>query len=276
MTKISKELEKYKDTEKTIKHYEKLIAEYERKSDKLEKDLEKKEQLKCIEKALGDIDIKAKYLKVLLDQDHDLEPIEVKRLYSIVADTDISTKDFSILADAYYILEDYPNSFSRIKKGIGEYDDMLTVLDKVSGVKRIHCITDSYRIEFLKGAFKDHYLCLYNLVRYHGLLASDIMEVLPSKEFMEDTVKKAHEMTIAEPRSIAYRPAEDLVYFRLLDGKFEEKYKKTAPESKILLGHSEYGYGTTIYSSFTKGEYEEDLKSAKALRKSKGDNYVGW
>ena len=90
MTKISEELEKYKDTEKTIKHYEKLIAEYERKSDKLEQDLEKREQLKCIKKALGDVDIKAKYLKILLDQDHDLKPIEVKRLYSIIADTNIS------------------------------------------------------------------------------------------------------------------------------------------------------------------------------------------
>lgn len=153
---------------------------------------------------------------------------------------------------------------------------MLTVLDKASGVDKIHKITDSYRIEFLKGAFKDHYLCLYRLVRYHGMPASEIMKVLPSKEFMEDTVKKAHEMTIEEHRSIAYRPAEDLVYFRLLDGKFEEKYKKTAPESKILLGHSEYGYGTTIYSSFTKGEYEEDLAKAKVMRKEKGDSYVGW
>ena len=276
MAKISEELEKYKDTKKTIRHYEKLIAEYERKSDELEKDLEKKEQLKCIEKTLGDIDIKDKYLKVLLDRRHNFSPHELKQLYSIIADTDLSKKDFSILADACYILSDDPDSFSRIKKGIGKYDDMLTLLDEVSGVERIHCITDSYRIEFLKGVFKSWYTCLYRSVRYEGVRASDIMDVLPTKEFMEDTRIKAHEMTVAEPGSIAYKPAEDLVYFRVSDVDVAKKYKRTKPGSKIYLGYSEYGYGTTIYTSFTKGEYEEDLEKAKGMRKKKGDSYVGW
>ena len=279
MTKISEEYEKYKDAEGMIKYYKDIIAEWKEKSIDLERAMKKAKKLECIKDALGDIDMESDYLDIFLKSDDSFAqtPIDVVRVYDIIKDAPLSKKEVEALVDSYYLLKDKPELFPEIKKSIGEYKDLYDVLDYVYDDERMHGLTDCYRMEFLKEVFTEFCIPLYGAIRYRGLRAHHIMDVLPTKEFMEDTKIKAHEMTVAEPRSIAYKPAQDLVYFRVISGKFEkEEYPKAKPDEKIYLAHSEYGYGTTIYTSFTKGEYEEDLEKAVQLRKKKGPGYIGW
>lgn len=278
MTKVSEKLKKYQDTEKTIKYYKDIIAEWEAKEDDLRRDLGRKQKLICIKEALGDIDMEDEYLEIFLDTRRSFPktPKDVKQVYDIISLADLSVRDASALVESYNELDKHSNLFSKIKKSIGEYDDFLTLLDEVSGLKRVHAVTDSYRIEFLKGAFERDYRAIYNLVREYGVRASSIMEVLPSEKFIEYSREKARELNNREHRSIIYKPATDLVLRRLEKGAAAEKYPGTGPDEHVYLGYTEYCYGNTIYTSFTKGEYEKDLKRALQKRKKKGDGYVGW
>ena len=99
---------------------------------------------------------------------------------------------------------------------------------------------------------------------------------LSSKKFMEDSIVEAKRLNATKnDGSLFYVPAQDLVYFRSLYGKFEkEMYPQAKPDEKIFISYTEYG--RRVYSSFTKAEYEKDLEAAKVLRKSKGEGYVGW
>lgn len=202
--------------------------------------------------------------------------LEKIRIYDLAICASLSKKEISALKESYYILKKQPEMFSEIKKSIGDYEDLLAVLDNVCDDEKIHHITDSYRIEFLKDTLTEYYTSLYNSVRYFGLPTSYLMDILPSKKFMEDSIVEAKRLNATKnDGSLFYVPAQDLVYFRSLYGKFEkEMYPQAKPDEKIFISYTEYG--RKVYSSFTKAEYEEDLEKAIQLRKKKGPGYVGW
>ena len=276
MTKISKELEKYKDTEIIIKYYKRILAEWEKSESYFEHSLQKEKKLKLIKKTLGDIDIKDEYLDVFLDiKNHFAEtPDEIKKVYNIIVDTDLSKSDVSALVESYYLLKEHPEMFIEIKKSIGKDDDFLTVLDKVSGSREVHTITDSYRIEFLKGTFKERYPNLHQLIRYCNMSVSDLMEILPSKKFMNFSERKARELTRTQANFDLYLPAKELVLSRFEFDSFDKKYKESEMKLPVVL--TDLSYGSKALTSFTKAEYEEDLEKAVQLRKKKGPGYIGW
>lgn len=231
-----------------------------------------------IKETLADVFSKDEYLDKFMDSKERIrkKALETKRIYSVIMGKFLSRREISALKDSYYILEKHPELFAEIKKNIGKHEDLLAVLDNVCDDEKIHHITDSYRIEFLKDTLTEYYTSLYNSVRYFGLPASYLMDILPSKKFMEDSIVEAKRLNATKnDGSLFYVPAQDLVYFRSLYGKFEkEMYPQAKPDEKIFISYTEYG--RRVYSSFTKAEYEKDLEAAKVLRKSKGEGYVGW
>ena len=88
-----------------------------------------------------------------------------------------------------------------------------------------------------------------------------VLEILPSKEFID--------LTTEEVPGLGYtiKSAEDLVSRRLEYIRVEKDFQVTSLDKKIPLGFT--SYGEIVYTSFTKGEYEEELKSRKKLIRKK-------
>ena len=285
MAKLSSVFEKYSSAKDDIEYYKRVVEEWKEKKGVLEDDAKKGERIKLIQDALGDIDIKDEYLEPFLNLKlyFPKTPEDVSKMYKLIKDTDFSKRDVSVIMETYdYIKE--PEKYDRLKEAIDRHKDLYTSLDKIGDSHDTHAIVGSYRIEFLKDDCSDHfYDSLHRLVRgrylnipRYGIPVERLMKVLPSKEFMKWSKEEAKRLSKKERNSIWYRSAEDIVLQRMENSKFEKEYQEAESDGLIYLGHTEYGYGNSIYASFTKGQYEEDLETAKALRKSKGDNYVGW
>lgn len=285
MAKLSSVFEKYSSAKDDIEYYKRVVEEWKKKKVELEEDLKRGERIKLIQDALGDIDIKDEYLEPFLNLKlyFPKSPEDVSKMYKLIKDADFSKRDVSVIMETYdYIKE--PEKYDRVKEAIDKHKDLYTSLDKIGDSHDTHAIVGSYRIEFLKDdCSKQFYDSLHRLVRgrylnipSYGIPVERLMEVLPSKEFMKWSKEEARRLSEKERSSIWYRSAEDIILERMESSKFEKEYQEAESDGLIYLGHTEYGYGNSIYASFTKGQYEEDLKSAKALRKSKGENYVGW
>ncbi len=285
MAKLSSEFEKYSSAKDDIEYYKRVVEEWKEKKGVLEEDAKKGERIKLIQDALGDIDIKDEYLESFLNLKlyFPKSPEDVSKMYKLIKDADFSKRDVSVIMETYdYIKE--PEKYDRVKEAIDKHEDLYISLDKIGDSHDTHAIVGSYRIEFLKDDCSDNfYDSLHRLVRgrylnipSYGIPVERLMKVLPSKEFMKWSKEEAKRLSKKERNSIWYRSAEDIILERMENSKFEKEYQEAESDGLIYLGYTEYGYGNSIYASFTKGQYEEDLKTAKALRKSKGDNYVGW
>ena len=126
----------------------------------------------------------------------------------------------------------------------------------------------SQKIECLKKEYSKYFIDeLQHHIRYDGISIDRILEVLPSKSFIDFSKERERKLETEQHEYFWYRSAEDLVLRRLCSREVEEGYQKAKLDKRIILGYSEWGQ--TVYTSFTKGEYEEDFKECKKLIRKK-------
>ena len=123
-------------------------------------------------------------------------------------------------------------------------------------------LEESKKLEYLKEEYGEEFIeKIQQIVKEECISSDKIIEILPSKKFIDSSV--------IEVPGLGYTivSGEDIILRRLKYIRVEDDYQKTLPDSKIALGFS--STGDMVYTSFTKGEYEEELKSCKRLIRKK-------
>ncbi len=130
------------------------------------------------------------------------------------------------------------------------------------------CYKVMKQLEYLKKEYSKYFIeSLQHCIKFDGISTDRVFEVLPSKSFIDFSKEREKELQKEQSEWFWYRSAEDLVLRRLGSHEVEEKYQKASLDDRLFLGYSEYG--PTVYTSFTKREYEEDLEKIKKLIRKK-------
>ena len=271
MTKISE----------TIKHYESLYPK-----DKIDDYFEegyiprKISDLKIMLDTIGDVDLPDEYIKVFLYElfhvgfKPDYEQIceKIKLIYELCKDVEIDREELMILFD-FYSHGVYRLMFDQIKELI------MSDIDLKEGLKVIMDMAIKYgrgekeKLELLSGQYSSEFVEYIQRIVQSELVSSDrVLDILPSKEFIEKSkIYLPHRFVKAPLKMIPFRyevvSAQEFVLKRLESVKFEKYYQDVLDDEKIMLGSCDSG--DRLYTSFTKGEYEEDLKTKKKLIRKK-------
>ena len=221
--------------------------------------------LKLMMEAIGDVSLPEEYLKAFMYElrihsmwKSHLEDIEkIKILYELCKDVEMKTADLRDLIKCYKrgpytMLFDEFKSLARrgnVRDRIYPLTKKATEISQEEAAK-IECLRGEY------GSFIDE--VQDTMVRY-CLPVDRVYDVLPSKLFINSS-------NVVIPRyNFDTISGEELVINRLCSLEDEKEYQETPLDRKIKLRYSRYG--DTIFTSFTKGEYEEDLSYVKKLRK---------
>lgn len=223
--------------------------------------------LSLMQKALGDVDLTDDCLKAFIygfksfpfKTPYDEMIQKVRIIYELSKDTKMKIEELLTLIELYQIGA-YSLMDEEIKKLISTHKDFKTELKLIISEAIKYGILESKKLDYLKEEYSKSFVeRLEKDVKDKCISSSKVLEIIPSKEFIDAS-------KVSVPK-LGYTiiSAEELVLKRLERLEIEDGYQKTLPDEKIVLGLT--SYGDKVYTSFTKYEYEEDLKSKKLIRK---------
>lgn len=271
MTKISKAVEYYKTL-----YTGDAIDEYF----KDQYSLRKVADLKIILDAIGDVDLPQEYIKVFLYElfhvgfkpDYEQVREKIRLIYELCSDVKMTREELVILF-TFYSHGVYRLMFDKIKELIKSDKDLKKGLQIITSEalkygeeeeKKLECLSEQYPHVFVK--------YIKSIVKTELISSDKVLDILPSKEFMEASIIQLPQGFIKAPLKImssSYEvsSAQEFILKRLESAEFEAYYQDVLADEKIMLGYCDSG--AKIYTSFTKGEYEEDLKTKKQLIRKK-------
>ena len=222
--------------------------------------------LSLIKEALGDVEISDDHLKAYIyglrsfpfKTPYERELQEVRIIYELAKDTQMTAKDLITLID-HYDVGAYKLMSKRIKELISTREDIGMDLRVLVKEAMEYSIKEAAKLDYLKEEYSKKFIeRIQKRIKDECLSAEEVFKIIPSKSFIE-----ASEVEIP---GFGYTilSGEDIVTKRLYFIDIEEDYQKALPDERVRLGYS--SYGDTIYTSFTKAEYEEDLKTKKKIK----------
>ena len=230
--------------------------------------------LTLIQEAIGDVDLSEEYLEVFMSSlkfpfktPYERKLQKISLIYGLTKDIEITPEDFYTLIDLYHSGA-YSLMFEQIILLLGIGKDLKSGLKIIISEALKYSLEESKKLEYLKEEYSKEFIeKIQQVVREECIPSDKVLEILPCKSFIDASV--------VEVPGLGYTivSGEDIVLRRLKYIRVEDDYQKTLPDAKIALGFS--STGDIVYTSFTKGEYEEDLKSGKKLIRKKWF-YVRW
>lgn len=222
--------------------------------------------LSLIQKAIGDVDLTEEYLKAYIygfksfpfKTPYERMVEKVRIIYELSKDTKMTIDDLLTLIK-YYHRGAYSLMSSEIKKIISTCKDLKGGLRLIIDEAIEYGISEAKKIDYLKEEYSESFIeRIEEVVKEECLSSERVLEVLPSKTFIDSS------KVMIPKLGYTIISGEDIVIKRLHSIDVEESYQKSLPDEQIKLGYS--SYGDKIYTSFTKAEYEEDLKSKKKIK----------
>ena len=260
MTKISE----------AIKYYESICPETEFDSYFGDSHAyEKIQTLALMKKSIGDVDLTDDYLKAYM---YGLKPIpfytpyerliqKVRIIYEISKDADMTVKELIILIELYHAGA-YSLMVEEIKRLISTHKDLGSGLLLIRGEAQKYGLEEAEKLNYLKAEYSEKFIEEIQQVVVEECISSDkVLEILPSKEFIDTSEIEIPGL------NYTVLSGENLVVRRLKYIGVEDEFQKTPLSEKIILGNS--SSGNTVFTSFTKEEYEKELTSKKKVLSKK-------
>ena len=222
--------------------------------------------LTLIQDAIGDVDLSEEYLKAYIyglksfpyKTPYERMIQKVRIIYDLSKDTQITTEDLLTLI-GYYHSGAYSLMSSEIKKLISTCKDLKSGLRLIVSESIKYGISEAEKLDYLKEEYSKSFVeRIQEIVKEECLSSDKVLQILPSKSFIDASEIKIPKL------GYTTKSGEDIVTKRLSFIDIEESYQKTLPDEQIKLGYS--SYGEKIYTSFTKTEYEEDLKTKEKIK----------
>lgn len=230
--------------------------------------LRKVSDLKIMLSVLGDIELSEDYMKVFL---YELSKVPYKTsyeelcemiriIYGLSSDLGLKREDLVSLF-TYYHQGVYRAMFDEIKISLGMDIDLSEYLRKVIRETLIKSSEEASKLEYLKVEYSEDFIKrLQDVIKRRVIPCSRVIDILPSKEFIDISKVKT-------PLGYDIVSGEDLVVRRLDMFGIEKEYEKASSEERLVLGYA--STGDKVYTSFTKGEYELDLKRKQSLKRER-------
>ena len=149
-----------------------------------------------------------------------------------------------------------------IKELISTHKDVKSGLKLIVAEALKYGLEEAKKLDYLKEEYGKEFIGkIQQIVKEECISSDKVIEILPSKSFIDASV--------VEVPGLGYTilSGEDVVLRRLEYIRVEKDFQVTSLDKKIPLGFT--SYGEIVYTSFTKGEYEEELKSRKKLIRKK-------
>lgn len=225
--------------------------------------------LKFIQEAIGDVDLTDDYLKAYMygigsfpfQTPYERKIQKVKMIYELSKDAEMTIDELLTLMHLYHSGA-YSLMFEEIKKLISTHKDIESGMKLIISEALKYGSDEAKKLDYLKTEYSKDFIKRIQQVVEEECISSDmVLEILPSKEFIDASVIKVPGL------GYTILSGEDLVVRRLKFIKVEDDFQKSASSDKIALGYS--STGDVVYTSFTKGEYEEELTSQKKLLRKK-------
>ncbi|MEE3343804.1 MAG: hypothetical protein VZS44_06925 [Bacilli bacterium] len=260
MTKIS-EVIKYCESIKNEKEFDKYLMEPRLSSIKY--------TLSLIKEAIGDVELTEEYIKAYIygfksfpyKTPYERKIQKIRIIYELTKDTKMKPEDLSTLIDLYH-RGTYSLMFAVIKELISTQTDIKEQLLLIKSEAFKYGKEEAKKLDYLKEEYGKEFIeKIQEIVQDECISSDKAIEILPSKTFID--------YSITEVPVLGYtiKSGEDLVLKRLKSLRVEDDYQKTLPEEKIALGYC--SSGDIVYTSFTKKEYEEELRSRKRIKRKK-------
>ena len=223
------------------------------------------DKLKDIMKAIGDVTMEKEYFIKFLDVSHilryetDMEYMKkIRILYELCKDIKMSTDDLGVLI-SFYQEGPYTLMFKEIKELI-KTGKLLSKIYSLREAAYDIARDEAAKLDYLKEEYGKIFIERLQYIVVEKCLSVDkVLEILPSKELIDSS-------SVVVPAQVYPTfTGEDLVIIRLSSPEGEIEFQETSLESYIKLGICRHG--DTIFTTFTKEEYLEDLKSTKKLIK---------
>ncbi len=225
--------------------------------------------LKLIQEAIGDVDFTDDYLKAYVygmssfpfQTSYERKIQKIRLIYELSKDTKMTIDELLTLMKFYHA-GTYILLFRKIKELIISHKDIEIGLEIISKEACEYGVQESKKLDYLLIDYSEDFIKQIKQVVTKECISSDrVLEILPSKSFIDASA-------IVVP-GLGYKilSGEDLIVRRLKFIKVEKDFQKTSLGEKIALGYS--STGDIVYTSFTKGEYEENLKKCKKLIRKK-------
>lgn len=225
--------------------------------------------LTLIQEAIGDVDLTDKYLKAYMQSlksfpfktPYERKLQKVRIIYELSKDTKMTTEELLTLIQLYHSGA-YTLMYEEIKELIVTHKDLKSGLELVIGEAIKYGLEESKKLECLKEEYSKEFIeQIKQVVREECISSDKVLEILPSKTFIDASVEDVPGL------GYTISSGEDLVLRRLKYIRVEDDYQTALADEKVALGFS--STGDIVYTSFTKGEYEEELKSGKKLIRKK-------
>ena len=224
------------------------------------------EKLKDIQKAIGDVTMEEEVLSRFMGiscyryETYMQYMKKIRILYELFKDEKMSNDDLGLLI-ACYEEGPYNLMFKEIKELIrtGQLSldmNLFRLKEEAKDIAR----DEAAKLDDLKDEYREHFIKILKYIVVDKCLSIDkVLEILPSKELIDSSSVWAS--------GLNYMPlsGEEIVIRRLCTPEGEKEYQEAPLEARLMLNVGPHGAVT--YTSFTKGEYEEDLSYVKKIRK---------
>ncbi len=225
--------------------------------------------LAFIQEAIGDVDLTDEYLKAYMSglksfpfkTPYERKIQKARIIYELSKDTEITTEELLTLIHLYHSGA-YSLMHDEIKKLISTHKDLMSRLKLIISEAIKYGLEEAKELDYLKEDYSKEFVGkVQQVVKDECISSEKVLEILPSKTFIDSS--------LIEVPGLGYTisSGEDLVLRRLKYVRVEDDYQTALADEKITLGFS--STGDIVYTSFTKGEYEEELKSGKKLIRKK-------
>ena len=225
--------------------------------------------LTLIQEAIGDVELSEEHLKVFVcglksfpfKTPYERKLQKVRTIYELSQGTKMTTEELLTLMQLYHSGA-YSLMSEEIKELISTHKDLKGGLKLIIGEAIKYGLEESKKLECLKEEYGKEFIeKIQQIVKEECISSDKVIEILPSKSFIDASV--------VEIPGLGYTTSsgEDLVLRRLKYIRVEDDYQTALADEKVALGFS--STGDIVYTSFTKGEYEEELKSGKKLIRKK-------
>jgi hypothetical protein len=227
------------------------------------------EKLKDIQKAIGDVTMEEEVLSRFMGisccyryETYMQYMKKIRILYELFKDEKMSIDDLGLLI-ACYEEGPYTLMFKEIKELIrtGQLSldrNLFHLIEEAKDIAR----DEAAKLDDLKDEYGEHFIKILKYIVVDKCLSIDkVLEILPSKELIDSSSVWAS--------GLNYMPlsGEEIVIRRLYTPEGEKEYQEAPLEARLKLNVGPHG--SITYTSFTKREYEEDLKSKKILIRKK-------
>ena len=228
---------------------------------------EKIQTLTLIQESIGDVDLTVDYLKAYLyglkkfpfKTPYEKKVKKVRMIYELSKDADMTVDELLTLIELYHSGA-YSLMSEEIKKLISTHKDLESGLKQIISEAKKYGLDEAKKLDSLKAEYSADFITrIQQVVEEECISSLKVLDILPSKEFIDTSVM--------EVPGLGYTilSGEDLVVKRLQSIRVEDYFQRKSSTEPIALGYS--STGETVYTSFTKGEYEDDLKSKSRIRK---------